>query len=259
MLVDNLIIILLRQIMQRNIDFNVNDLAAKCRSKSELYNIISREGQIYLCPTQDATQHFLRQILIGDKKYLKCEQIKVIKVPHYKGLRISDILDFAAAHTDILNYLPEYDYNKEPSREWICNVINTLIPREFKEFIDLKVEERKKSIIDNQNFKITAKPEFLQLFKESKSVSLRKGRSHFLSRMPKKTKQQLLIENLVKEKEEHKAENSDLKVEIDKLHDKVEFLAEFEKQSNEHAHKLAKLFDLGIVDEDGNPIDNKME
>ena len=138
--------------MERNSDFNVNDLAAKCRSKSELYNILTREGQVYLWPMQDATRQFLRQILMGEKLYLKWEQIKVVKVPHYKGLTIHYILKFASRLINIADYIPEYEYSKEPSREWICNIINTLIPQEFKEYIDQKINERKQSILDNQNF-----------------------------------------------------------------------------------------------------------
>ena len=35
-------------------NFSVRDLAAKCKSKSELYNILIRDG-IYLPPKQEAT------------------------------------------------------------------------------------------------------------------------------------------------------------------------------------------------------------
>ena len=187
--------------IQRDFDFNINDLATKWSSKSELYHMLTREGQIYLCPIQDATQEFLRQILLGEKQYFKWQQIKVVKVPHYKCLRICDILKFASTKINIADYMPEYEYSKEPNREWVCNVVNTLLSDDFKEFIDQIVNERKQSLIDSQNFRITAKPEFIQLFKESKSVSLKKGRSHFLSRVPKKTKLQLELEQLSKEEE----------------------------------------------------------
>ena len=42
--------------MQIDNDFTINELAAKCRSKSELYHLLSTEGGIYLPPMQDATQ-----------------------------------------------------------------------------------------------------------------------------------------------------------------------------------------------------------
>ena len=51
--------------------FTVNDLAVKCRSKSELYNVIIREGNIYLSPKQDTTQRYLLELLLGKKQYIK--------------------------------------------------------------------------------------------------------------------------------------------------------------------------------------------
>ena len=71
--------------------------------------------------------------------------------------------------------MPEYENSKEPNRERVCNVVNTLLSDDFKEFIDQRVNERKQSLIDSQDFRIAARPEFIQLFKESKSVSLKKG------------------------------------------------------------------------------------
>ena len=87
-----------------------------------------------------------------------------MKVSHYKGLRICDILKFASTKINIADYMTEYEYSKEPNREWVCNVVNTLLSDDFKEFIDQRVNERKQSFIDTQNFRITAKPEFIQLF-----------------------------------------------------------------------------------------------
>ena len=55
----------------------------------------------------------------GKKRYFKCEDVKVIKIPKYKGLRVREILSFAEEKISIAQYLPEYEYTKEPNREWI--------------------------------------------------------------------------------------------------------------------------------------------
>ena len=47
-----------------SVDFNINDLAAKCRRKYELYSVLTTEGGVYLPPLQEATQKYLREILI---------------------------------------------------------------------------------------------------------------------------------------------------------------------------------------------------
>ena len=53
--------------MERNENFTVSDIAVKCKSKTELYNLLAREGKIYLPPKQDATQSYLRDIMLGEK------------------------------------------------------------------------------------------------------------------------------------------------------------------------------------------------
>ena len=126
--------------------YSVIDLAAKCKSKSELYNVLIRDGGIYLPPKQEATQKYLRSIMNGTKNYLNWKNIMVIKVPHYKGLTVKDIVEFAETQVDLNSYLPDFEYNKALNRDWLCNVINTLIPKEFQRYIDQKVTERKEAI-----------------------------------------------------------------------------------------------------------------
>ena len=43
--------------------FTVNYLASKFRAKSELINILSLEGNVYLPPKRDFTQNYLRDLL----------------------------------------------------------------------------------------------------------------------------------------------------------------------------------------------------
>ena len=118
--------------MEQQYDFTVADLASKCKSKTELYNLLTREGKLYLPPAKDCTQNFLRRLMKGEKLYVSCSDVEIIKVRQYKGLKVSDILKFAASKTNINKYLPEYDYPKEPNREWVCNIVNSLISEEFQ-------------------------------------------------------------------------------------------------------------------------------
>ena len=117
--------------MEESDIFTVNDLAVKCKSKSVLYNVLIREGNIYLPPKQDATQKYLRELLLGKKQYIRWSEVIVVQVPQYKGLRINDLIKFAETKFEIHNFLPKYDYKKESNREWLCNLINTIIPGEF--------------------------------------------------------------------------------------------------------------------------------
>ena len=146
--------------MDQRDKFTVVDLAAKCRSKTELYSILIREGNIYLPPKQDSTQKFLREIMMAKRKYIKCENITAIKVKQYKGLTVKSILEFANKNIHIDRFLPDYDYLKDPNREWLCNIINTIIPDKFQNYVQTKVEERRQQLIDTQNLGISVQPEF---------------------------------------------------------------------------------------------------
>ena len=44
--------------MEASLDLTVNDLAAKFRSKSELYNVLVREGGIYLPQSRTPLRNF---------------------------------------------------------------------------------------------------------------------------------------------------------------------------------------------------------
>ena len=58
----------------------------------------------------------------------------------------------------------------------------------------------------NQNLKITSKEEFINIFKDSKSASIEKGKNYFLARAPRKSKQQIKLEK----SEEHKKEDDSI-------------------------------------------------
>ena len=121
--------------MEQRFDFTIADLSSKWRSKTELYNLLTLDGKLYLPPPKDCNQKFLRKLMQGDKLYISWKDVEVIKVPQFKGPAVSDILKFAATQINIASYLPEYEYSKEPNREWVWNLINSLIPDQFTEFI----------------------------------------------------------------------------------------------------------------------------
>ena len=103
-------------------------------------------------PKQYATQKYLREILTAKKSYIKLTEVIVIQVPQYDGLRVKDLVKFAESETDIDSYLPKYEYNKEPNRLWLYNLINTLIPEKFKEFINSRIKKRNKELIESKTW-----------------------------------------------------------------------------------------------------------
>ena len=123
--------------------FTVNDLPVKFKSKLELINVLSREGNIYLLPKRDATQKYLRRLLHGEKLYVKWSEVIVINVPQYEGLTVKDLIKFTETEFDIHKFPPEYDYHKDPNRSWPCNIINTIF---LKSLTNLLIKRLKKEI-----------------------------------------------------------------------------------------------------------------
>ena len=56
-------------------------------------------------------------------------------------------------------------------RYYIANVINTLVGKPFKEWVDSVIEERNKRILEEQNQIIEMDPQIYKIFKESTHVS----------------------------------------------------------------------------------------
>ena len=87
--------------MESYTEIQVSVLGIKTKSKKEFYNLLCNEGDVYLPPIEDAHLKFISQILVGDKRYLKCSQIKACSVPQLKGQHVEDLLKFAEESIDI--------------------------------------------------------------------------------------------------------------------------------------------------------------
>ena len=124
--------------MQEYLEIPINQIGVKCKSKKEVYDLLTNEGRYYLPPLVDAHYKYISQVLVSDKKAMKWKDIKVCTVPHLKGLTISELLQFARNHFAIDDFIPSYEYSKNPNRDWIWNIINTACQEEFKQFIDKK-------------------------------------------------------------------------------------------------------------------------
>ena len=116
--------------------------------------------------------------MIGKKKYLLSNNVKIAKVPHTEKLRIRDMLAFASKHIEMQSYIPEYEYNKQSHYDWLYNAINSLIPDKFKAFI-LQALNQKKMFVMQKRMNVAILPEFIKIFSKSNSMSTCKGRTHF--------------------------------------------------------------------------------
>ena len=229
--------------MERYEEIGINNLAIKARSKKEVYSLLVTEGGIYLPPLADSNYKYISQVIVGEKKHLKSKDVTVWHVPQILGLKISQLLEFARSRVDIDSYLPDYDYKKEPNRQWVCNVINSLINKDFQELINLKIKERVKHVVMMKKLNVKALPEFINIFKASQNISTVNGRSHFLIKRAGKRKWEDVMKD---DKEQLKDEiklNERLKGEIEGLKDRIEYFRQREYEllkENELLHELSK-------------------
>ena len=107
-------------------EITINDIAIHARSKKEICHVLTAEGGLYLPPIMDANRKYIQNIVRGLKKFMYSKDIKVVKVTQIEALSIKKLLQWGKANTAINLYLPTYDYDKYPNRDWLCNLLNSL-------------------------------------------------------------------------------------------------------------------------------------
>ena len=154
------------------------EFAAKFQSKREVYRFLATEVNAYLPPFENVTVWHLRDIQSGTKKRISSDQAKHINVPQFEGLAIKDIQTFASAYPQLARYFPvEKEMEKLP-RQYIANVIYTIVGNPFAKWVESQMRKRNDKIKAEQDMMIDMDPEIAEIFKASQSVS---GKFHFLS------------------------------------------------------------------------------
>ena len=70
----------------------------------------------------------------------ECQLTKILQI---EKLDLKSILKFGRDNTNIGRYLQEFKYTNSPNRDWLRNVINTVVYEEFKFFIKTAMKNRK--------------------------------------------------------------------------------------------------------------------
>ena len=181
----------------------------------------------------------------------------VKRVPQIEHLRVKELINFASENCDIKSYLPDYDYDKEPQREWLWNIINTLVPEQFHAFVSMALQSREKKLIAQKDLKVNALPQLLDLFSKSKNLSIFNGRSHFLLRdAPRKRK----VYEMETDNSLLKAAQSKIKELENKTNEQYNQLTKYEETQEsllKDKEKLCKLYEMGYINSDGEPTEER--
>mmetsp|Transcript_17920 Transcript_17920/g.12904 ORF Transcript_17920/g.12904 Transcript_17920/m.12904 type:complete len:122 (-) Transcript_17920:368-733(-) len=104
------------------------ELQPVLRSKRDLYEILSKEGQLYLPPFDDCPIEFLRDLLSGAKKALFNKEVRLVVVPKLECFTLKSLQKQAAVDADLSPYLPPMREHRPCNRGYLFNVINTVKP-----------------------------------------------------------------------------------------------------------------------------------
>ena len=77
-----------------------------------MYRFVSVDCGAYVSSYETMTVWHLRDLASGQRKIIKCKDISHIEIPHFEGLAIEQILEFAKfwRQGGILLYLPKVEH-----------------------------------------------------------------------------------------------------------------------------------------------------
>ena len=108
--------------------------------------------------------------------------------------------------------------------------------------------------MEKKEMRIIALPEFIKLFKESRSISTKNGRSHFLIKALGNKKWGNHVKNKREQLADAEKEVESLNFNIVKLCERLSKMKNIEDENNKHKDKLVKLYELEMIDSYGEPI-----
>ncbi len=104
-----------------------SQLKSVMKSKLDIYNIMSKEGQLYLPPFSDCPMTFINDIISGKKKVFYNHQIRLIDVPYFDELAATKIFEKIRNNALFREYLPDLDASDRPlNRKYMFNVSASL-------------------------------------------------------------------------------------------------------------------------------------
>ena len=186
---------------------------SKFRSKKECYKFIASECGLYLPEYKTVTIDHLREIAANKRKIIYAKDVRWITVPNYEGLTMKDMLEWSKRFPEVVRALPSIEREIiKLHRQFVANLIYTIVGDPFKKWVDKVIEDRNAKIIDQQNLDIDLDPAIMKVFNASTSVSQYKGISINLmkaSTVRRRSKKQIEAD---KKKEEEKKQEIELKL-----------------------------------------------
>ena len=111
-------------------------------------------------------------------------------------------------------------------------------------------------MIINKDIYVSVIPEIVKMFKAPNNVSYTNGRIHFLMRTKNLLLKRKYFETEVDGVEETKQINNSFQEKIKQLEAKIDNYKKNEDLFLQDKEKLVKLYEMGKIDSDGEPVDD---
>ena len=116
---------------------------AKFQSKKEVYRFLTHDLGAYLSSYETMTIYHMADLSSNEVTRIRQLDVKVITIPHFEGLNIERMLEYAQGRPDVMKCLPKVQREREKlPRPYLGNVIYTIVGEPFKQWVERKVNER---------------------------------------------------------------------------------------------------------------------
>ena len=86
---------------------------------------------------------FISQLLRGEKKCFKNNQVNRVTLPFYDELCMDNLIEQVKDDEEVKQYLNDkFATKKRPSRQFLIDIIGTVYPGYFKEVIEAQTNQR---------------------------------------------------------------------------------------------------------------------
>ena len=122
------------------------EFAAKYKDKREVYRFLACDVQVYLDSFETMTIWHLKDLAAGRKKKILAKDVKHISIPQYEGLSIADMLEYARSYPAVMQALPVEREIKKLSKQYIANVIYSIVGAGFKDGVEDRMRSRNERV-----------------------------------------------------------------------------------------------------------------
>ena len=151
---------------------NAAAFGAKAQSKREVYRFVASECGAYVPPYNTVTIWHIKELASGARTRIKATEVKHINVPQFKGLTIETMFEYAQMFPEVIKCLPLEDKETlQLPRQYLANVIFTVVGKAFQDWVDVKIEARNAKVVKEANMNIELDPEIAAIFNASTAVS----------------------------------------------------------------------------------------